>query len=312
MEYLVLAVIGLFVLVVLAKSFYVVPQGAQYTHERLGQYVDTLRPGLHFMVPFIDRIGHRHSMMEQVLNVPEFSAISKENVTIVVDALAYVQITDAKQASYEVEDPYDAVAALINTTLRSVVGETELDQLLSNRQTINEKLMTVMNDATKPWGIKVTRCEISNLQLPHELSEAMAMQMKAERTKRALVVEASGAKEAAITKAQGERLAKVEKAEGDKEAQVLLAEADLETALKNAEARRAEAEAEAKAIQIVTEAIQSGNQESLNYFLGQKYIDAFNELAKSQSAKYVMMPTEMSSLPGLLSGFAQMVQKKTN
>ncbi len=285
---IVIAVLALFILMSTVK---VVPQGRQWTVERFGKFTRVLKPGISFLTPFVDRIGRRLSMMETVLDVPRQEVITKDNAIVSVDAVVFIQVIDAAKAAYEVENLNLAILNLCLTNVRTVVGSMDLDEVLSQRDAINARLLTVVDAATSPWGVKVMRIEIKDLTPPPDLTEAMARQMKAERERRASILEAEGEKQSAILVA-----------EGAKQSQILEAEGRREAAFRDAEARERLAEAEAKATQMVSDAIAKGDVNAINYFLGQKYVDAFKELASSPQQRTVIVPAELSSLAGLVEG----------
>ncbi len=275
-----------------------VPQGMEYTVERFGRYTVTLRPGLHFIVPVIDRIGTRMNMMETVLDVPSQEVITKDNAMITVDGVVFFQILDAAQAAYEVNDLVRAMLNLAMTNIRTVMGSMDLDELLSQRDKINARLLTVIDDATEPWGVKVTRVEIKDISPPRDLVDAMAQQMKAERLKRASILEAEGIRES-----------KIRRAEGEKQAAILEAEGRREAAYRDAEAREREAEAEATATRSVSEAISSGNIQAINYFVAQKYVDTLGKFADSPNQKILMLPVEAAGVIGAIGGIAEIVRE---
>ncbi len=279
-----------FMAIVLAFSaIKVVPQGRQWTVERFGRYTMTLKPGIAFLIPFIDRIGRRLSMMETVLDVPRQEVITRDNAIVAVDAVVFIQVIDAARAAYEVENLNLAILNLALTNVRTVVGGLELDAVLSEREQINARLLTVIDAATHPWGVKCTRIEIKDLTPPADLTASMARQMKAERERRALILEAEGEKQAAILRA-----------EGSKQSAILQAEGQREAAFRNAEARERAAEAEAKATEVVSAAIAKGDVNAIRYFLGLKYVEAFGQLATSPQQRTVVVPTDLGGLAGLV------------
>ena len=275
-----------------------VPQGYQYTIERFGRYTKTLMPGLNLIVPFFDRVGARVNMKEQVLDIPTQEVITRDNATVSVDAVAFFQVLNAAQSAYQVSDLNYAVLNLNMTNIRTVVGSMDLDELLSNRNTINEKLLHVVDEAAHPWGLKMTRIEIKDIQPPRDLVDAMGRQMKAERDKRAQVLEA-----------EGDRNANILRAEGFKQAQILEAEGKREAAYRQAEARERLAEAEAKATLVLSEAIAKGNVQAINYFVAQKYTDALASIGTANNQKVVLMPMEASSLIGSLGGIGAIAKE---
>ncbi|MBT8151202.1 MAG: SPFH/Band 7/PHB domain protein [Gammaproteobacteria bacterium] len=288
-----LVVVG-FAAVVIWSGAKMVPQGYNWTVERFGKYTRTLTPGLNIIVPFIDGIGHRQNMMEQVLDIPPQEVISSDNAQVTTDAVCFFQLQDAVQASYEVNDLYRAMQNLVMTNIRAVLGSMELDEMLSNRDRINVALLNKVDEATDPWGIKCTRIEIRDISPPRDLVDAMARQMKAEREKRAQILEAEGEREAAI---------KV--AEGQKQSEILKAEGALEAAKREAEGRERLAQAEAEATRMVSEAIDKGNSQAINYFVAQRYVDALGQLAESSNNKVMMIPLEASSVIGSIAGIAE-------
>lgn len=275
-----------------------VPQGYNWTVERFGKYTRTLSPGLHIIIPFVDGIGHKQNMMEQVLDIPPQEVISSDNAQVTTDAVCFYQIHDATKASYEVNALQHAMQNLVMTNIRAVLGSMEIDEMLSNRDRINSMLLTKVDDATDPWGVKVTRVEIKDISPPRDLVDAMARQMKAEREKRAAILEAEGEREAAI---------KV--AEGEKQSEILKAEGELEAAKREAEARERLAEAEAKATHVVSEAIQGGDPRAINYFIAQKYVEALGQIASSDNDKVIMMPLEASSVIGSVAGIKDLLNE---
>ena len=293
-------VLALFVLLVLLilSAVKIVPQGYNYTVERFGRYTRTLRPGLTLIIPFIDRVGRKLNVMEQVIEVPSQEVITKDNAMVRVDGVAFFQVLDAAQASYEVTNLNVAILNLTMTNIRTVMGSMDLDKLLSERDEINHRLLKVVDDATHNWGVKVTRIEIKDIEPPRDLVDSMARQMKAERDKRA-----------AILVAEGERQAAILSAEGAKQAQILAAEGRREAAYRDAEAREREAEAEAKATTVVSEAISRGNVQAINYFVANNYVDALKALATAKNQKVLLMPLDASSVIGAIAGVGEIARE---
>ncbi|MBQ0823982.1 SPFH/Band 7/PHB domain protein [Microvirga terrae] len=287
-------VLVLVVVVTIAMGIRTVPQGYAYTVERFGRYSRTLTPGLGLIVPYIDQIGKKVNVMEQVLDVPSQEAFTRDNAGVTIDAAAFYQVLDAAKASYEVADLNQALLVLTMTNIRTVVGSMDLDQLLSHRDEINERLLRVVDAAASPWGAKVTRVEIKDILPPQDLAGAMARQMKAEREKRAAVLEAEGLRQAEILRA-----------EGQKQSQILAAEGRKEAAFRDAEARERQAEAEAKATGMVSEAITRGDLAAANFIVAEKYIDAIRALASAPNQKVVIVPIEAAGLAGTLGGIAE-------
>lgn len=275
-----------------------VPQGMEYTVERFGRYTHTLKPGLNLIIPFVDRIGAKVNMMEQVLDVPSQEVITKDNAMVTVDGVVFFQVLEASHAVYEVRNLQIAILNLVMTNIRTVMGSMDLDELLSQRDVINHRLLEVVDQATEPWGVKVTRIEIKDITPPRDLVDAMARQMKAERDKRAQILEAEGMKQAQILRAEGEKQYAVLQAEGRKEA-----------AYRDAEARERQAEAEAKATAFVSEAIGKGNINAINYFLGQKYLDALKEIGTADNSKMVMLPIEATNILGSIAGIGEIAKE---
>ena len=283
-------------LVILLGAIKIVPQGHEFTVERFGRYTRTIRPGITILTPFVEGIGRRINMMEQVLDVPSQEVITKDNVGVKVDAIVFIQVMDAAAAAYRVANLTSAITQLSMTNLRTVVGSMDLDEVLSQRDQINTRLLHVIDEATGPWGVKVARIEIKDLQPPPDITNAMARQMKAERERRAV-----------ITEADGDRQAQITRAEGSKQAAILEAEGRREAAFRDAEARERSASAEANATKVVSDAIEGGSVTAINYFIAQKYVEAFGKLASSPNQKTVIVPAEMSALVGTLSGIQELL-----
>lgn len=291
-------VLVIFAIVLVFMSVKSVPQGYEYTVETFGKYTRTLRPGLHFITPIVDQIGARMNMMENVLDVPSQEVITKDNALVEVDGVVFFQVLHAARAAYEVREMERAILNLVMTNLRTVMGSMDLDELLSERDKINARLLTIVDDATEPWGIKVTRIEIKDITPPRDLVESMARQMKAERDKRAQILDAQGDREAAILRAEGEKQSAILEAEGLKEA-----------AFREAEARERQAEAEAKATSQVSEAIAKGDVQAINYFVAQEYVKALGKFASSPNEKILMLPLEASNVIGSIAGIAEIAKE---
>ncbi len=296
-------VFGIFTLAALFLALFlavsaikIVPQGYEFTVERFGRYTRTLKPGITILMPLMEAIGRKVSVMEQVLDVPRQEVITKDNVTVQVDAIVFIQVMDVAAAAYRVANLNFAIGQLTMTNLRTVVGSMELDEVLSQRDQINTRLLTVIDEATGPWGVKVARIEIKDLQPPPDITNAMARQMKAEREKRAVITEAEGEKQAAVTRAEGAKLSAILQAEGRREA-----------AYRDAEARERSAEAEAAATKSVSDAIEAGSVNALNYFVAQKYVEAFAKLADSPQQRTVIVPTDMAGIAGSIAGITELV-----
>jgi regulator of protease activity HflC (stomatin/prohibitin superfamily) len=287
-------VIVAFIVVTVLMGIRQVPQGFNYTVERFGKYNKTLTPGLSLIVPWIDSIGHKLSVMEQVVDVPRQEIITKDNATVSVDGVAFYQVLDVRRASYEIANLQQALLNLVMTNIRTVMGSMDLDQLLSHRDEINRRLLGVIDAASQPWGLKVTRIEIKDIEPPKDLVESMARQMKAEREKRAAILEAEGMRQADITRAEGRKAAAILEAEGRREA-----------AFRAAEARERSAQAEATAARLVSEATAQGDPAAINYLIADKYVRAIQELALSPNQKVFIVPLELASLAGTLGGISQ-------
>jgi regulator of protease activity HflC (stomatin/prohibitin superfamily) len=291
-------ILGLLLIVLAVAALWstvkVVPQGMNVTVENFGRYTRTLSPGLHVLIPVMERVGHRMNMKEQVIEIPSQDVITRDNAMVRVDGVTFFQVLNAAKASYEVDALEPAMVNLTMTNVRTVMGSMDLDELLSNRDQINAKLLQVVDSATEAWGVKVTRIEIKDIAPPRDLVDSMARQMKAEREKRAQILESEGLRQAAILKAEGEKQAVVLEAEGRREA-----------AFKDAEARERAAEAEAKATQMVSDAIANGNVQAINYFVANNYVRALEALAKAPNQKVILMPLEASAVIGSLAGLAQ-------
>lgn len=287
-----------FALALVVMGVKTIPQGQEWTVERFGRYTRTLSPGLHLLIPMIDQIGSKQTMMETVLDVPSQEVITKDNAMVTADGVVFYQIIDAARASYEVNDLQRAILNLTMTNIRTVMGSMDLDELLSQRDKINVQLLNVVDEATTPWGVKVTRIEIRDIQPPRDLVDSMARQMKAERDRRASILEAEGQRQAAILRAEGEKQAAILQAEGRREA-----------AFRDAEAREREAAAEAEATRLVSEAIAGGGVQAINYFVAQRYVDSLTQLASAPNQKVLFLPLEASGIIGAIGGVAEIARE---
>ena len=290
-------VLLLFAIITVLKGVRVVPQGYEWTVERFGKYTHTLSPGLGFIIPWVDGIGRKLNMMEQVLDVPSQDVITKDNAVVKVDGIVFFQVLDAAKAAYEVATLEIAILNLVMTNIRTSIGSMDLDESLSKRDEINAKVLVAVDQATHPWGIKVNRIELKDIQPPRDLVESMARQMKAEREKRANILEAEGLRQSAILKAEGEKQSVILEAEGQKEA-----------AFRQAEARERLAAAEAKATEMVSNAIAQGDVQAINYFVAQKYVEALKDFASSPNQKLLMLPMETTGVLGSLAGIAELAK----
>jgi regulator of protease activity HflC (stomatin/prohibitin superfamily) len=290
-------IILVFAIAIVVMGAKIVPQGQEYTVERLGRYTRTLYPGFHVIIPMIDRLGAKLNMMEQVMDVPSQEIITRDNAMVGVDGVVFFQIIDAAKAAYEVTNLDRAIMNMTMTNIRTVMGSMDLDELLSQREKINASLLSVVDEAAQNWGVKITRIEIKDITPPQDLVESMGRQMKAERDKRATVLEASGFREAEILRA-----------EGQKQSQILEAEGEREAAFREAEARERLAEAEANATRMVSDAIAAGDLNAINYFIAQNYTEALKEIGTSDNQKLLMLPIEATSLIGSLAGIADVVK----
>ena len=297
MEILPIAVV-IFAVILILMGVKRVPQGLEYTVERFGRYTKTLKPGIQFIIPFIDSIGSKVNMMEQVADVPQQEVITKDNAMVSADGVVFFKVMDAAKSAYRVNDMYRAVLNITMTNIRSVMGSMDLDELLSQRDVINSRLLQVVDEAASTWGIKVTRIEIKDINPPMDLVESMGRQMKAEREKRALILEA-----------EGTRAAQILNAEGIKQSAILAAEGEKEAAFREAEARERQAEAEAKATAMVSQAIAKGDVQAINYFVAQKYTEALQQIGSANNSKIVMMPMEAASLMGSIAGIAEITKE---
>jgi regulator of protease activity HflC (stomatin/prohibitin superfamily) len=297
LEYFLVAAVALVVLVIM-MSVKIVSQGYRYTIERFGRFVRVAEPGLNLVTPFVYRVGHKINMMEQVVDIPGQEIITKDNAMVAVDGVVFFQVLDAAKAAYEVSDLYTALMALSITNLRTVMGSMDLDETLSKRDEINARLLVVVDQATEAWGVKITRVELKDIRPPQDIVNAMTRQMKAEREKRAVILEAEGSRQSAILRAEGEKQGAILSAEGAREA-----------AFREAEARERSAQAEAAATKAVSDAIESGSAQAINYFIAQKYVEAISLFATSPNAKTILFPIEATQLIGTLGGIGELAKE---
>ena len=290
--------VAVLALLFVMMSVKIVRQGYRFTIEHFGRFTRVAEPGFNFVPPFFYRVGRRINMMEQVLDIPGQEIITKDNAMIAVDGVVFFQVLDAAKAAYEVSDLYMALMALSTTNLRTVMGSMDLDETLSRRDEINARLLSVVDQATEPWGVKITRVEVRDIRPPSNIVEAMARQMKAEREKRAVILEA-----------EGQRQSEILRAEGQKQAQILEAEGNRERVYREAEARERAAQAEAKATELVSSAIAKGNAQAINYFVAQKYVEAVSEFARSPNSKTILFPVEATQLIGSLGGIGEIAKQ---
>jgi regulator of protease activity HflC (stomatin/prohibitin superfamily) len=292
-----LIMLALAVIVTLMKGVRTVPQGTQWTVERFGRYRATLYPGLNLIIPYIDSIGRKINVQETVLEIPSQSVITKDNASVTVDGVVFYQILEAGKAAYEVQNLQQAIVNITMTNIRTAIGSLDLDETLSKRDEINNRLLHVLDTASQPWGTKITRVELKDVRPPEDVVASMSKQLTAEREKRASILQAEGIKQSAILKAEGE-----------KQSQILAAEGRLASAQRDAEARERLAEAEAKATEAVSKAVSGGNVQALNYFIAQKYVDAMSQIGKAPNSRLVLMPMETSGLVGAIAGIAELAR----
>jgi regulator of protease activity HflC (stomatin/prohibitin superfamily) len=276
----------------------IVRQGYRYTIEHFGRFVRVAEPGFNYVMPFVTRVGRKINMMEQVVDIPGQEIITKDNAMVAVDGVVFFQVIDAAKAAYEVSDLYSALMALSTTNLRTVMGSMDLDETLSKRDEINARLLAVVDHATEPWGVKITRVELKDIRPPQDIVNAMTRQMKAEREKRASILESEGMRQSEILRAEGEKQARILQAEGQKEA-----------AFRDAEARERSAMAEANATKSVSDAIEGGSSQAINYFIAQKYVEALGKFATSPNAKTILFPVEATQLMGTLGGIGELARE---
>ena len=290
--------LAVLVFLIVMTGVKIVRQGYRYTIEHFGRFVRVADPGFNYVTPFFYRVGRKVNMMEQVLDIPGQEIITKDNAMVAVDGVVFFQVLDAAKAAYEVSDLYTAIMALSTTNLRTVMGSMDLDETLSRRDEINAKLLSVVDNATENWGVKITRVELKDIRPPQDIVNAMTRQMKAEREKRAVILEAEGSRQSAILRAEGEKQGAILSAEGAREA-----------AFREAEARERSAQAEAAATKAVSDAIERGSAQAINYFVAQKYVEAIAEFARSPNAKTILFPVEATQLIGTLGGIGELAKE---
>ena len=293
-----LAILAFLVLLIVMMSVKIVRQGYRYTIERFGKFVRVAEPGFNLVTPFVYRVGHKINVMEQVVDIPGQEIITKDNAMVAVDGVVFFQVLDAAKAAYEVSDLYTAIMALSTTNLRTVMGSMDLDETLSKRDEINARLLAVVDHATEAWGVKITRVELKDIRPPADIVNAMTRQMKAEREKRAAILESEGMRASEILRAEGEKQARILQAEGQREA-----------AFRDAEARERAAQAEATATKSVSDAIEGGSSQAINYFIAQKYVEALGMFANSPNAKTILFPVEATQLIGTLGGIGELAKE---
>jgi regulator of protease activity HflC (stomatin/prohibitin superfamily) len=293
-----MAALAVLVLLFVMMGVKIVHQGYRYTLEHFGRFVRVAEPGINFVMPFVTRVGRKINMMEQVVDIPGQEIITKDNAMVAVDGVVFFQVIDAAKAAYEVSDLYSALMALSTTNLRTVMGSMDLDETLSKRDEINARLLAVVDHATEPWGVKITRVELKDIRPPQDIVNAMTRQMKAEREKRASILESEGMRQSEILRAEGEKQARILQAEGQKEA-----------AFRDAEARERSAQAEASATKSVSDAIEAGSGQAINYFIAQKYVEAIGKFATSPNAKTILFPIEATQLIGTLGGIGELARE---
>jgi regulator of protease activity HflC (stomatin/prohibitin superfamily) len=273
-----MAAVAVLALLFVMMGVKIVRQGNRYTIEHFGRFVRVAEPGFNYVTPFFYRVGRRINMMEQVLDIPGQEIITKDNAMVAVDGVVFFQVLDAAKAAYEVSDLYTAIMALSTTNLRTVMGSMDLDETLSKRDEINTRLLAVVDNATENWGVKITRVELRDIRPPQDIVNAMTRQMKAEREKRAVILEAEGSRQSAILRAEGEKQGAILSAEGAR-------------------------------TKSVSDAIEGGSAQAINYFIAQKYVEAIAEFARSPNAKTILFPVEATQLIGTLGGIGELAKE---